>query len=137
MFFDIKLLRFLLVGLINTLVGSTLMFLLYNIAHFNYWLSSSCNYILTSILSFFLNKYFTFGVKDWSVYMIILFILTIALSYLIAYGISKPLMEFFLKESSIKIRENIALLTGMCVFTILNYFGQRFFVFKSYKGNIK
>ena len=33
---------------------------LYNLAGASYWLSSSANYTLTSILSFFLNKHFTF-----------------------------------------------------------------------------
>ena len=58
--FDAKLLRFLIVGVINTLVGSAIMFGLYNLAHCTYWASSAANYVLTSILSFFLNKYFTF-----------------------------------------------------------------------------
>ena len=57
---DRRLAKFLLVGVINTLVGTAIMFGLYNLAHCSYWVSSAANYILTSILSFFLNKYFTF-----------------------------------------------------------------------------
>jgi hypothetical protein len=60
--------------------------------------------------------------------------LTIAFSYLIAYGISKPVVNFLLKNNPQKIRENIALFTGMCLFTGINYLGQRFIVFKT-KGN--
>ena len=134
--FDMKLLKFMLVGIINTIVGATIMFSLYNWVHLNYWVSSFCNYFLTSILSFFLNKYFTFGVKQWSVFMIIAFILTIIFSYLIAYGISKPVVNFILKDSPLKMRENIALLTGMCFFTGINYLGQRFVVFKTKNKNI-
>lgn len=130
-FFDRKLLRFLIVGIINTIVGSTIMFSLYNIANMSYWFSSACNYFFTSILSFFLNKYFTFSVRQWSVFMVIAFILTIAFSYLLAYGISKPLLNFLLKDAPLKIRENIALFTGMCIFTFINYLGQRLVVFKS------
>ena len=51
---DPSLFRFLIVGVINTLVGSAIMFGLYNLAGWGYWLSSAANYILTSILSFFL-----------------------------------------------------------------------------------
>lgn len=131
MLFDKKFFKFIIVGVINTLVGSTIMFLLYNATHFNYWLSSACNYIFTSILSFFLNKYFTFGIRQWSVFMIFAFILVIASSYLIAYGLSKPVMDFLLKDSPLKVRENIALFTGMCIFTGLNYLGQRLVVFKN------
>ena len=63
---DAKLLRFIIVGLINTAVGTAIMFGLYNLAGASYWASSAANYILTSILSFFLNKYFTFRNKGWS-----------------------------------------------------------------------
>jgi putative flippase GtrA len=129
-FFDGKLLRFLIVGIINTLVGSAIMFSLYNIANMSYWFSSACNYFIGSILSFFLNKYFTFNVRQWSIFMVITFVLTILFSYLIAYGISKPLINFLLKDMPVRIRENIALFTGMCMFTVINYLGQRLVVFR-------
>jgi putative flippase GtrA len=128
--FDKKLLKFILVGVINTIVGSAIMFILYNAVHLNYWVSSACSYIFASILSFFLNKYFTFGVQYWSVFMVIAFILTIAFSYLIAYGISKSAINYLLRNHPQKIRENIALFTGMCLFTGINYPGQRLIVFK-------
>jgi len=129
--FDRKFFKFILVGIINTLVGSAIMFSLYNWAHLSYWVSSFCNYFFTSILSFFLNKYFTFRVKHWSIFMVIAFILTIVFSYLIAYGISKPAMNYLLRSSPQHIRENAALFTGMCLFTGVNYLGQRLFVFKT------
>jgi putative flippase GtrA len=121
--------RFILVGVINTIAGSVIMFGLYNVAEFNYWLSSACNYTVIIPLSFFLNKYFTFRIQHLSVCMIAKFILTIAVSYFIAYSISKPVVNYFLRNSQKIVRENIALFAGMCVFTILNYIGQRFIVF--------
>jgi len=132
--FDKKLLKFLSVGIINTIVGSLIMFSLYNAANFSYWLSSACNYIFTSILSFILNKYFTFGVKHWSIFMVISFILTIFTSYIIAYSISKPVMTFLLRNNSLEFQENVALFTGMCIFTGLNYLGQRLIVFRGKEG---
>jgi putative flippase GtrA len=134
-FFDGKFLKFILAGIINTIAGSAIMFSLYNAAHLSYWLSSACNYCLTSVLSFFLNKYFTFSVRHWSAFMVIAFVMTIAFSYMIAYGISKPAMNYFLRNSSQKIRENMALLTGMCLFTGINYLGQRLVVFRKNGGN--
>jgi len=128
--FDRKFFKFALVGLINTTVGAAIMFLLYNVAHLTYWLSSACNYFFTSFISFFLNKYFTFGVKRWSVFIIVSFIMTMAVSYFIAYGISKPAMNYLLRDSPQEIRENVALFTGMCFFMLLNYVGQRYVVYK-------
>ena len=132
-FFDRTFFRFILAGIINTLAGSALMFFLYNALHLSYWVSSACNYGITSVLSFFLNKYFTFGVRHWSLRMVMLFILTIAFSYLLAYGISKPAMHYLLRNSPHKLRENIALFSGMCLFTVINYAGQRLVVFKGRK----
>ena len=56
-FFDPSMLRFLLVGVVNTLVGAGIMFLLYNLAGCSYWLSSAANYIVGGVVSYFLNKY--------------------------------------------------------------------------------
>jgi putative flippase GtrA len=122
--------RFIFVGVINTIVGTSIMFALYNLAGCSYWLSSAANYFFTSILSFFLNKYFTFGVKQWSPYMIITFGLTIAISYLLAYSIAKPMVYALLGTHSQRFRDNAAMLTGMCLFTGLNYIGQRFVAFR-------
>jgi len=131
--FDRKLLKFIFIGILNTIVGSTIMFYLYNLANFSYWLASALNVVLASILSFYLNKTFTFGVRQWSLFMVAAFIATIAISYFIAYGLSIRLVSYFLKNSSTTIRENIALLFGMCMFTGINYLGQRLVVFKEEK----
>ena len=128
--FDAKFFKFAIVGVVNTIVGSAIMFLLYNVAHFGYWLSSASNYIVTSILSFFLNKYFTFGVRQWSFFMVAAFAMTIAVSYLVAYGVSRLAMAHLLRDSAREMQENMALLAGMFIFTGLNYLGQRLIVFR-------
>ena len=132
--FDMKLLKFIFVGMINTIVGSIIMFSLYNIFNISYWISSACNYIFTSILSFILNKYFTFNIQQISFLMIIKFIINIIFCYLFAYGIARSIINYFLLNSTQIFRENIALFNGMCIFTGLNYLGQRFFVFSREKN---
>jgi putative flippase GtrA len=128
--FDQKFFKFILVGIINTIVGSAIMFSLYNLANWGYWQSSAANYIAGSILSFFLNKYFTFAVKEWRLAMVIAFIANIVFCYFIAYGAAKPLVKYLLQNQPQNISENIALFVGMCLFVGLNYLGQRFVVFK-------
>lgn len=127
---DKKLLKFLIVGVINTLVGTAIMFGAYNILGCSYWVSSAANYILASILSYVLNKKFTFEHEGDLTKSGIRFIINIAVCYFIAYGIAKPFAIWMLSGSSITIQENVAMFVGMCIFTSLNYFGQRFFVFK-------
>jgi len=133
--FDQKFFKFILVGIINTIVGSAIMFLLYNLANWSYWHSSAANYITASILSFFLNKYFTFAVKEWSLFTVFAFIANIALCYFIAYGAAKPMINHLLQNQPQNIRENTALFVGMCLFVVLNYLGQRLVVFKKRKKN--
>jgi len=123
--------RFIGVGIINTIASSVLMFTLYNVFEMGYWLSSALSYAFGAVISFFLNKYFTFAVKEWSLFMVFAFIANIAICYFAAYGIAKPAMGYFLQDSSLRIRENSALFTGMCLYTGLNYLGQRFIVFKN------
>lgn len=130
---DQKLLRFILVGIVNTLVGTAIMFGLYNWAHCSYWFSSAANYVLTSILSYFLNKYFTFQNKEKSLAQVVRFIINIAVCYLLAYGIAQPLTSLALSGFDKQVQENVAMLVGMCLFVALNYLGQRLFAFKEKK----
>lgn len=130
-FLNSTVLRFVLVGIVNTLVGTAIMFGLYNLAHCSYWVSSASNYILTSVLSFFLNKIFTFQNKEKDVRQIARFAVNIALCYLLAYGIAKPLCLWMLSGTLQSIRDNVSMLVGMCLFTVFNYLGQKFFAFKS------
>lgn len=129
-----QLFKFGLVGILNTVVGTMVMFFAYNVLNMGYWFSSAMNYIVGSILSYFLNKYFTFGSKKRSKKEVIRFLVNIALCYLLAYGLAQPIvkkliifMDISLKE---RMLEQIAMVFGMCFFVTLNFFGQKLFVFR-------
>ena len=122
--------RFIIVGVINTLVGAGVMFLLYNLCGAGYWFASAANYIVGSIVSYFLNKYYTFSSRGRSWKEMLRFALNIAICYFIAYGVAKPLMYSIFSGMSRTFRDNIAMFTGMCIFVVLNYLGQRFVVFR-------
>ena len=128
--FDEKLLKFIAVGIVNTLVGMAIMFGLYNLVGCSYWISSAANYILTSILSYILNKKITFRHEGDVKGSVLRFSVNIAVCYLLAYGIARPLTRLLLSGSSAKVRDNIAMATGMVFFTGFNYLGQRFFAFR-------
>lgn len=141
-FFDEKFLKFIAVGIINTLVGMGIMFGLYHLCglkrldensqvQLGYWISSASNYIITSILSYFLNKNFTFKNKEKGIKPILRFAVNIAVCYVVAYALAKPLVKLALSRTDIRydIQATIAMLVGMCLFVGLNYIGQRFFAF--------
>ena len=130
-FFDPSMLRFLLVGVVNTLVGAGIMFLLYNLAGCSYWLSSAANYIVGGVVSYFLNKYYTFKNTEHSWRQVLRFALNVAVCWLLAYGIAKPLALRLLAGFDEKLQTNAAMLAGLCLYTALNYLGQRFFAFRA------
>ena len=127
---DAKLVKFLIVGVVNTAIGAGVMFLLYNLAHCSYWISSACNYIVGGVVSFFLNKYFTFKNTQKSLRQIGLFVFNLAVCYMAAYVLAKWMIYRMLVNQSENIKDNIALFLGMCLYTGLNYIGQRLIVFK-------
>ena len=129
--FDAQFIRFLGVGVINTAVGTATMFLLYNVFGAGYWISSASNYIVGSIVSYILNKKFTFKNQDSNKKTIIKFIVGIAVCYGIAYGIAKPLVHMLLSGQSQTVADNVAMLVGMGLFVIINYLSQKFFTFNS------
>lgn len=129
-FFDKTFWKFILVGVANTLFGTAIMFVFYNLLHLNYWISSASNYVFGSILSYVLNKHFTFQEKGRTGRTLPRFVLSITLCYLLAYGVAKPLAKLVLRGFGQSIQENAAMLVGMGLFVLLNYCGQRFFVFR-------
>jgi len=126
------LIRFGLVGVANTLFGAAIMFVLYNVFGVNYWISSACNYIFGSILSYFLNKYFTFRDKAKGWKQVLRFAIGIGACYLLAYGLAQPLVGWVLGGFGLTVaaRDNIAMVAGMVLFVCFNYLTQRFFTFR-------
>ena len=124
--------RFALVGLMNTIIGTSAMFIAYNVFGLGYWPSSAVNYIVGSIFSYFANKYFTFRSEKKSTKEIIRFIINIVVCYFIAYTVAKPVISTLLGSFHLEVSllEQIEMLFGTGFFIIINYFGQKFFVFK-------
>ena len=132
-FFDATFLRFILVGVVNTLVGTAIMFFCFNVLAWSYWISSALNYIVGSIVSYLLNKRYTFQQKGHDLYTILKFIMNITICYVLAYGFAKPLVTWLLSGFSTNVQGNIALLVGMVLFVAFNYIGQRFWAFSQKK----
>ena len=139
--FDPTFFRFILVGIVNTLVGCGVMFGLYNLAGLHawgdagYWLSSAANYVVGSVVSFFLNKHFTFKNREKGMGVVLRFAANISVCWLLAYGLAQPVMERLLGGLGLseQLQGNLTMLAGSGLFVVLNYLGQRFFAFRSQK----
>lgn len=130
LFTDKTFMKYIMVGVVNTIVGTTIMFVFYNVFHLSYWVSSASNYFFGSICSYILNKHFTFQYKEKGWSSLLRFTINILTCYLLAYGIAKPVMQQILNQSSTTVQENVSMMFGMCLFVVFNYLGQRFFAFK-------
>lgn len=130
--FIMEVIHFCIVGVINTLMGLVIIEVLYNLIHFNYWASSGVSYFIGGVFSYFANAKVTFKVeeKDRDKWLPVRFAVNIIVCYLIAYGVAKPLVRYVLSSQPTVVVENIAIIVGMVLFTAMNFFGQKFFVFK-------
>ncbi len=127
--FESSLVRFLIVGAGNTLLSAAIMFLLEGLG---YWPSTAIAYVAGAVLSFFLNRSFTFHSDEVVWKAAAKFALNVAVCYAVAYALAPPLMGWLLGRTALSAlwRERAAKLLGMALYTGLNYCGQRFFAFK-------
>lgn len=122
--------RFALVGVVNTVFGTAVMFFAYHFLGCSYWVASAANYVFGSMLSYFLNKYFTFQSRERSWKEVWRFSFSIAVCYFLAYGVAQWAVAGALQLYSATGRDNIAMSLGVVLFIVFNYFSQKLFVFR-------
>lgn len=131
--------RFVMVGVVNTLVGLSVMYLLLNGLGLSYWLSTFIGNSVGACVSFLLNRRFTFRSDGSVLNGFIRFVAVILICYFLSYSIGKNLVPWLLSDyGSItsKVKTNLAVLFSTFLYTILNYFGQKLFVFPQKEGNV-
>jgi len=124
-------LKFLLVGSVNTVIGIGMMFFLNNGVHWPYWFATFTGNTAGALVSFFLNRAFTFRstipIKEGAVK----FITVILICYTFSFSVSRLLAGLIFEEVSFVSADNLAILIGSALYTITNYLGQKLFVFQS------
>lgn len=137
--FIMEVIHFGMVGVINTLMGWGIMALLYNLIHMNYWISSGISYFIGSVFSYHANAKLTFKVEERDRWLPWRFALNIIVCYLVSFSVAKPLVARLIELTGLArggglsqaLFENIAMIFGMGIFIVMNFFGQKLFVFKS------
>lgn len=123
--------RFLLVGVGNTLLSAAITFGLYNLAHWHPVLSSAIAYVAGATMSFFLNRYFTFHSEEDFWRSAAKFAVNVAVLWVITTPFLQPWLAGRLQSVFVeRWANNVALVVCMGLYTVLNYFGQRFFAFR-------
>lgn len=140
--FIMEVIHFGMVGVINTLMGWGIMALLYNLIHMNYWLSSGISYFIGSVFSYHANAKLTFKVEERDKWLPWRFALNIIVCYLVSFSVAKPLVSGLIELTGLArggglsqaLFENIAMIFGMGIFIVMNFFGQKLFVFRKSKS---
>lgn len=124
--------KFLLVGVINTGVGLTSIFVLFNVLHLNYWTSTSLGNVIGMICSYILNKKFTFQSKKSTNQTLWIFLLISIVCYFLSYYLGY-LFNLIIDQSGemshSKLVGNVSILLASGLYTIFNYIGHRYFTF--------
>ena len=124
--------RFLLVGVGNTLLSLVIMFLLEDLG---YWPSTAIAYVAGAVMSFFLNRYFTFHSEETLKRSAVKFAINVAVCYVLGYGLARLLLPAPQEPTALPLIwiDRLSKLVGMGLYTLFNYFGQRFFAFRRSK----
>lgn len=136
--FIMEVIHFGMVGVINTLIGWGIMALLYNLIHMNYWFSSGISYFIGSVFSYHANAKLTFKVEERDKWLPWRFAVNIIVCYLVSFSVAKPLVARLIELTGLAdggglsqaLFENIAMIFGMGIFIVMNFFGQKLFVFR-------
>ena len=129
--------RYMLVNLLCWSVGTGVMFLLYNLHLGGDWASSDSNYLIGRTLGYILKRRYTFHSTGRQLTDLLKYILHMLVCYFIAYTVAPKLCAGLIEQLGLHAAGNVALTVGMVFFTILNYFGQRYLVFRGSRKNAK
>jgi putative flippase GtrA len=124
--------RFLLVGIVNTIVGLSVMFLLLRVIELSYWWSTFIGNAVGACVSFLLNRSFTFQSNIAVTKGALRFVFVILSCYYLAYSFSQTIARWlaaFYPMMFANVRDDFAILLGAFLYTVLNYIGQKTIVF--------
>ena len=116
--------RFMLVGVLNGVIGLGTTYAAYNLFNVPYPLANVLGYTLGLINSFILNKKWTFQSKKDPKKEIILFLLIFGVSYSLNLGSVVVSVEL------LHLDPNLAQLVGIFFYTSSNFFGNKLLTFR-------
>ncbi len=128
--------RFLLVGIVNTIVGLSSMYILLHAFSLSYWASTFIGNIIGACVSYILNRKFTFKSNAAVGKSMIQFAAVILACYFISYFLGEKLALYLFSQVPFlekKYAADGAVLFGTGIYTITNYLGQKLFVFNKKK----
>ncbi len=122
--FKTNLPQFLLIGIINTIFGYSIIFFSMFILKLNYLISNSLGYFFGLILSFFLNKYFNFKTASKHLMEFSKFIL----AFITSFGLNSVVL--YCSVEIFHIEKVVAIIIAGISYSICFFLISKFFVFR-------
>ncbi len=119
--------QFLIIGVLNTITGYSIIFFSLYILKLNYLISNSLGYFFGLMLSFFLNKHFNFKSKSKHLIELPKFVLAFIISFFINSMILFSAVEFF------NFPKPISIIIAGITYSICFFLVSKFYVFKKDK----
>lgn len=139
---DRTLVLYLIIGALNFVVCTALMFFLFNVCGFSEHIAPLVNYGLGSLIWYLSCRYVLFPAHPTTLRQLVRFIIDVVVCYLLSYYVAAPLLsDALLRSQSVReffsfggdtadmISGNCEMTVGAIAYALLNYFGQRYFVF--------
>ena len=125
-----KIFKFLTVGLLNTIIGLSVIYLAMFFFKVNPFVSNAIGYGVGLFLGYFLNKRWTFSSHHHDKSSLVIYLCVIAFSYLVNMAV------VYFAINYIYLNPYVAQLLGMISYTIISYIGCNKLVFNRYSGEL-
>ena len=139
---DRTLVYYVIIGVLNFILCTAIMFLLFNVCGFSDHIAPLFNYVLGSLIWYLACRYILFPAKQSSWKQIVRFVAEVLVVYVVSYYVIAPLLSRVLLpnpkvraffsfggEEADMVKGNCEMTIGAAAYAILNYFGQRYYVF--------
>lgn len=139
---DRTLALYLIIGVLNFILCTALMFLLFNLCGFSEHIAPLVNYGLGSLIWYVACRYILFPENRSTLRQLLRFAIDVVVCYVLSYYVAAPLLSrVCLRSEGVRelfsfggsepdmIRGNFEMTVGAIVYAVVNYFGQRYFVF--------
>ena len=126
--------RFLLVGVFNTIVGLSVIAILLNVVQANYWVATFVGNGVGALVSYMLNKRFTFRSNASVFGSLWKFFAVTLVCYGLSYGaglVFSRMIAAAVPAIPASYVEDIAALLGTGLYTVSNFLGHKYFTFRS------
>lgn len=139
-FVDRTLIHYVIVGVANFLICTSIMFLLFNLCGVSEHVAPIVNYGMGSLIWFLACRFILFKGHPTTLKRVLLFAVEVLVCYLLSYYVIAPLTAKLLLKwdfaswlfrfgGADKLQANCEMGIGALAYALINYFGQRYIVF--------